>query len=67
MGKGDKTRSLELVARCVEFFKGGWGVFDAGFFEYVRVDPQPVHAVNVHRHRHVITFVLHRIRDFFVE
>src|SRR5690606_23899842 len=46
---------------------GGWILGDAGFLEDFRVDPQPVHAVNVHRHGHVITVVLHGIGDFLVE
>ncbi|MNX78110.1 hypothetical protein D3C86_1096810 [compost metagenome] len=67
MGERNETRCLELVAGGVEFFEGGWWFFNAGFLEDFRVDPQPVDAVDVHRHGHVITFVLHGIGDFLVE
>ena len=67
VGKRNKARGLEFVTGCVEFFKGGRGFFDTGCFEDFRVDPQPVHAVDVHRHGHVITVVLHGVGDFLVE
>jgi len=67
VGERNKARSLELVAGCVEFFEGGWVLGDTGFLEDFRVDPQPVHTVNVDRHGDVVTVVLHGVGDFLVE
>ncbi len=67
VGERDEASGFQLVAGCVELFEGGWILGDAGFLEDFRIDPQPVHAVNVHRHGHIITVVLHGIGDFLVE
>ncbi len=67
VGERNEACSLELVARCIEFFEGGWVLGDAGFLEDFRVDPQPVHAVDIHRHCHVVTVVFHGVGDFLVE
>ncbi|MCY1366651.1 hypothetical protein D9M69_535560 [compost metagenome] len=64
MGERDEAGGLELVAGGIEFFEGRRGFFDPGFLEHFRVDPQPVDAVDVHRHGDVVTFVLHSVGDF---
>ncbi|RML85226.1 hypothetical protein APX70_05955 [Pseudomonas syringae pv. maculicola] len=67
MRQWNETGFFQLVARCIEFFKGGRCLVDTGFLEDFRVDPQPVDAVDVHRHGHVIAIVLHGIGDFLVQ
>ncbi|MNP25106.1 hypothetical protein D3C76_1178990 [compost metagenome] len=67
MGERDETGSLELVGGGVEFVEGGGRLVDAGFFEHLGVDPQPVDAVDIHRYGDIITVVFHGVGDFLVQ
>ncbi|MNP19084.1 hypothetical protein D3C76_1115940 [compost metagenome] len=67
MGERDEAGGLELVGGGVEFVEGGWRLVDASLLEDVGVDPQPVDAVDVHRHGDIVTVVLHGVRDLLVE
>ncbi|MNF65035.1 hypothetical protein D3C84_467860 [compost metagenome] len=64
MGQGNEACGLELVASGVELLEGGRGLVDTGLLEDLRVDPQPVDAVNVHRDGHIVAFILDGVGDF---
>ncbi|MCY1436567.1 hypothetical protein D9M71_526960 [compost metagenome] len=67
MGERDEAGRLELVGGSVELVEGGRGLVDTGLVEHLWVDPQPVDAVDVHRHGDIVTVVLHGVGDFLVE
>jgi len=63
VSQGHETGSLELVAGGIKFFEGGGRLVDSGLLEHLWIDPQPIDAVDVHRHRHVVAVVLHGVGD----
>ncbi len=63
VSQGHETGSLELVAGGIKFLEGGGRLVDSGLLEHLRIDPQPIDAVDVHRHRHVMAVVLHGVGD----
>ncbi|MNE10349.1 hypothetical protein D3C80_1030580 [compost metagenome] len=63
MGERDETGRLELVGGGEQFIEGGRHL-GPGLVEHLRVDPQPVDPVDVHRHRYIVAVVLHDLGDF---
>ncbi len=56
MGQGLEACRLERVGSGEQFVQGG-GHLGPGLLEHLRVDPQPVDPVDVHRHSYVMVVV----------
>ena len=60
MGQGNNAIGFQLLGRGVEFFEGR-GQGNPGVLKYLRVGPEPVNPVHIHRYGDIAVLVLHDI------
>ena len=63
MRHSNQSGSLDLVGSGKKFIIIFWHAGNTGFFQHIRIRPDPVNAVDVDRHRDVAALVFHAVRD----
>ena len=61
----DQSSGLDLIGCSKKLVKGLGHAGNARFFQHIRVSPNPINAVHVDRHSHIVAFVFHAVGDHF--